>query len=33
MSDRLGAVAGILNTHSFVYLRVAKQEHRWAVPD
>jgi Lrp/AsnC family transcriptional regulator for asnA, asnC and gidA len=29
ISQRLGALPGILATHSFVYLRVAKQEYQW----
>jgi Lrp/AsnC family transcriptional regulator, regulator for asnA, asnC and gidA len=33
MSNKLGAITGILGSHSFVYLRVAKQEYRWAAPN
>lgn len=32
MSQKLGAVPGVISTHTFVYLRVAKHEYQWAAP-
>jgi Lrp/AsnC family transcriptional regulator, regulator for asnA, asnC and gidA len=33
LSERLGSVPGVLSTQTFIYLRVAKQETRWAAAD
>ena len=32
LSQRLGALPGILNAQTFVYLRVTKQEYQWSAP-
>lgn len=33
LSQRLGGVAGVTSTQTFIYLRVAKQESQWAARD
>jgi len=33
LSRRLGGVTGIISAHTFVYLRIAKQDYQWAAPD
>lgn len=32
LSQRLGALPGILNAHTFIYLRVTKQDYQWSAP-